>query len=144
MNGIVDSRSVNEPVPATRPAPPREPLKATLDAMLGEDDRDPAGHRRQGGPHRQHGEGGLPARPQARARDLPQGRAAKEVRAGHRRGAARRGKTWARDAAGRTAPRSSSRRPTCSPARGATRSTPRPCSARARPSTRPRSTRPAS
>ncbi len=43
-----------------------------------------------------------------------------------------------------TAPRSSSRRPTCSPARGATPSTPRRCSARARPATRPRSTRPAS
>ncbi len=36
-------------------------------------DRDPAGHRRQGGAHRQHGGGGVPARPPARARPLSHG-----------------------------------------------------------------------
>ena len=43
-----------------------------------------------------------------------------------------------------TAPRSSSRPPTCWPARGGRRSTPPRCSARARPRSRPRSTAPAS
>ncbi len=44
----------------------------------------------------------------------------------------------------RTASRSSSAWPSCSPARGATRSTQRPCSGSPRRATRPRSTRPAS
>ena len=62
---------------------------------------------------------------------------------------ATRGPRWTRPrrpapAGGRcrstTAPRSCSRRPSCSPGRGGPGSTPRPCSGRARPATRPRST----
>ena len=54
-----------------------------------------------------------------------------------------RGRTG-RAGRGRTAPPSSSAPPSCSPARGATRSTRPRCSASRRPRTRPRSTRPAS
>ena len=66
---------VNEPVRSYAPgSPEKKSLKKRLDEMLAERDRDPAHHRRQGGAHRRHRQGRLPARPQARARHLPPGR----------------------------------------------------------------------
>ena len=85
---------------------------------------------------------GRPARPRARARHHGQRDPRGRQGGGRGRAAGRAGAgAPCRSTSGRP---SCCARPTCSPARGATRSTPPPCWASPRPATRPRSTPPAS
>ena len=115
------STSRSDPMRPVRPK--RSSLKAKIAEMLGEEIEIPliiGGKEVRTG---KHGHGGVPARPRPRARRLPQGRRGRG-RADGRRGRGEAWQEWSRDALGATARRSSSRPPTCWPARGATRSTP--------------------
>ena len=109
----------------------------------GRDDRHAAHHRRQGNPHRQHGQVRDAARSPARARRrITRRPSSTSCRRSRRRAAAR-------DRVGELVVRRSRRRPpegrrAADDHRGATRSTRRRCSASRRRCSRPRSTPPAS
>ena len=140
-------RSPTCPLPANEPVheyAPGSPERARLTAALSDSTRRPdrpaARHRRQAHDGRRRPHRRRPAAPAQRgARHADQRR----PRRGHRRrrrGDRRQGRRGP-PRRSTSAPRCSCAPPTCSPARGARRSPPPPCSASPRPPTRPRSTR---